>query len=223
MTRVIKYGLIGIGVLLVSGFLIFNFTIDSIVKSNIESIGTEMTGTPVTVDGVSISPFSGRGTITGFRVANPDGYSREHALTVDDFFIELDIFSLWSDEIIVREIQITNAALYVEQKLPENNLRTIMNYMNEVIESDPGSYESMVIDHFLMQDGTADLYTEVGGERSARVEMSTIEIHDLGRGGKQYADEVIREIAGRIAEQALQAATRSGTEQLKDAIQDIFQ
>jgi hypothetical protein len=74
-----------------------------------------------------------------------------------------------------------------------------------------------------MTGGTVDLYTEVGGERSARVETSSIELHDLGRGGGQQAlEDVIKEIAEDIAEEAMRGAVRSGGEQIRDAIRKLF-
>lgn len=220
MARGITYVLIGLLTFLVIGFLILTYSIDSIVKSNIENAGTEMTGTRVTVDNVSISPFSGEGTISGFRIENPEGFSTDHAFVADDFYIKMDVFTLFSDVIEVNEIRLTGPAIYVEQKLTGNNLRTILNNLDEAAESETGTHGELAIGYFLMENGSADLYTEIGGERSARVEVSVIELHDLG--GDQVAEQVLREIAGRIVEQALQAAARSGAEQLRDAIRDIF-
>ena len=222
MSNVIKYGLGGIVAILLIGFLILTLTIDSIVKSGIESVGSEMTETSVTVDRVSISPFSGSGTISGFRVKNPEGYEREFALEVDDFTIEVDIKSLFSDEVIVRKIEITSPSIYVEQKMPENNLRTILRSINAK-SSGETTEKSLVIEHFLMTDGRADLYTQVGGERSASVEIAEIELSDLGRGGgRQAVEDVIQEIAQRVVERSLRAAAQSGVEQIQDAIRDLF-
>ncbi len=222
MTNGLKYSLIGLLIFLVAGFLALTLSIDSIVKSNFEKIGSEMTGTEVEVDNVSISPFSGEGTIRGFRVTNPEGYTTDHAIEIDDFFIHLNVFSLFSDRIEIYEIRINGPAVYVEQQLRGNNLRTILNNMNDYTEAQPAGAE-MVIGYFLMQDGSADLHTEIGGERSARVEMSAIEMHDVGTGGGgQATEQVVKQIAERVFEQALQAAMRSGAEQIEDALRDIF-
>ncbi len=220
MKRGIIYGIIGILVILVAGFLVITLSIDSIVKSNIEEAGSQMAGTRVTVDNVSISPFSGEGTIRGFRVENPEGYSTDHAIIIDDFFIKLDIFTLFSDVINVEEIRLTGPAIYVEQTLTGNNLRTILNNLNEAADAEPGTYGSLAIGYFLMEGGSADLYTEVGGERSARVEVSSIELRDLSE--EHAAEEAVRQIADQIIQQALQAAAQSGVEQLRDAIRDFF-
>lgn len=222
MGKGLKYGLIGLIVVIIVGFVALTFSIDSIVQSSIEDIGSEMTGTPVTVDDVSISPFSGNGTISGFRVANPEGYGEEHAVEIDEFSIELDVMSLFSDEIIIQNVTILSPRIYVEQQLPDNNIQEIINHINS-IESNETTDAKMVIQHFLLENGSVDLYTEVGGERSASVEIETVELNDLGRGGGQQAvEDVVKEIAREVGERALQAAVESGGEQIRDALRDLF-
>lgn len=228
MSKTIKYTVIGLMLLLGAGFLVITFTMDSIVRSNIEKIGSEMTGTRVTVDGASISLFSGEGAITGFRVGNPEGYSTEHAMIMNDFFIRLDVKSLLSDEIIIEEIIITGPSVYVEQKLTGNNLRTILNSINKAApkKASPDEKTSdteLLIRHFLLQDGTVNLHTSIGGERSAWVKMSTIELHDLGRGRERQAvEQIVAQIADRIITEALKSGAKSGTEQIKDLIEGVF-
>lgn len=222
MSKAIKFGLGGILAILIIGFLVLTMSVDSIVKTGIESVGSEMTGTAVTVKRVSISPFSGSGTISGFRVENPEGFEKEYALEVDDFSLELSIRSLFTDEIVVHNIEVDSPSIYVEQKMPENNLRTIMNNI-ESLSAGETSEKALVIEHFIMTEGSADLYTEIGGERSARVEVAQIELNDLGRGGaKQAVEDVIQEIAENVVDQSLRAAAESGAEQIQDAIRDFF-
>lgn len=222
MSKTLKWGITGIVIILIAAVITLVMSVNVIVKSGIEDVGSEMTGTAVTVDRVSISPFSGSGIISGFRVANPDGFSRPNALEIEDFSIELDLFSLFSDEIVVHEIVITTPAVYVEQKMPENNINEIMSNMRDV-SSYEASDASIVIERFVMTDGSAELYTEIGGEQTARVDINDIELTDLGRGGGRDAvEDVILEIAERVAGESLRSAARSGGEQIKDAIRDIF-
>lgn len=222
MGNIIKYSAAAVIVLVIVGFVILTLTIDSIVKSSIEDVGTTMTGTSVTVDGVSISPFSGQGSVSGFRVANPDDYHHDYALEIDEFSISLDVMSLFSDKVVVKEIVITTPAFFVEQQVPDNNIHTILQHVQDTA---PGqaSDKALVIERFLLTNGSADLYTEIGGEREARVEVDEIELTDLGRGGAQQAvEEVIREIAEEVAREAIEAAVQSGGEQIRDALRDLF-
>lgn len=203
-------------------FLVAMLSINSIVKSGIEEIGSEMTGTAVTIESVFISPFSGKGTISGFRVANPGNYSQPYAFLADDFFIELKPLTLFTGEVLVHEIIITSPRIYIEQKLPENNILSIMRNIREYPIGE-ASDTKLVINRFLMTDGSAELYTAVGGDRSAQVEVASVELHDLGRGGGREAmEQVIREIAEDIASEALKGAVQSGTEQLRDAFRDLI-
>lgn len=225
--KIFKYTAIGLASLLMIGFLALTLTVDYILKSGIERVGSEMTKTSVTVSGVSISPFSGRGEITGFKVSNPEGYNAEHAVEIGDFSISLDIGTLLSDEIVVHEIIIRNPSVYVEQKLPENNLKTLMDHIKEATVTGTSAEASMVIEHFLLESGTVELYTEVGGKRSAAVKLSKIELNDLGRGGgREAAEQVVEAIAARVVDEALQAVLKGGSQQLKkeakDALEDIF-
>lgn len=220
MAKGLKYGLIGLIVIVIVGLVALTLSIDSIVKSSIEDIGSEMTGTPVTVDGVSISPFSGQGTISGFRVANPDGYSETYAVEIGELSIEMDVMSLFSDEIIVRQIRVLSPMIYVEQQLPENNIQEILNHVNSV-DAYEASDSEMMIEHFVLQDGRVDLYTEVGGERSASVEIETVEMHDIGD-GRDAVENIIQRIADEVGERVLRAAVESGGEQIRDALRDLF-
>jgi uncharacterized protein involved in outer membrane biogenesis len=222
MLKGIKILLLGLLLVIGAAFLAATFMIDSIVSSNIEQIGSNMTGTSVTVEGVSISPFSGSGTVEGFRVANPDGYSEAYALELEDFSIELEPFSLFSDEVVVNQITISGATVYVEQKLPENNIREIMNHLNSLPDSE-ASDTRLVIEYFVLENGSANLYTKVGGERSASVDFSKIELRDLGRAsGQETTEAVIKQIAEEVAGESLEAAAGSGLEQLKDAVRGLF-
>ena len=112
MSKTVKYLLLGLLLMIGAGFFTLTLMIDSIVSTGIEEIGSEMTGTPVTVENVSISPFSGNGTVTGFRVANPDGYSEDYAMEIENFSFELEPFTLFSNEIIVNDITISGASVF---------------------------------------------------------------------------------------------------------------
>lgn len=222
MSKSIKYTILGLLLLIGAGFLTLTLTIDSIVSSSIEEIGSEMTGTAVTVDNISISPFSGSGTISGFRVANPDGYSQDYAFEIEEFSISLEPFSLFSDEVIVNDITMSGATVFVEQKLPENNIREIMDHLNSVSEGETTD-SRLIIEHFLLESGTTQVYTEVGGERSASVEIPRIELDDLGRESQlDTAEAVIKQIAEEVAGKSLQSVVESGVGDIRDALRGLF-
>ena len=222
MSKAVKWTIGGFLIVAIAVVIAVIMSVNSIVKSGIEQVGSELTGTPVTVNRVSISPLSGEGTISGFQVANPDDFTTESALIIEDFSIRLDVMSLFSDEILIHEITITEPAVTVEQKLSGNNINQIMSHLRNQ-PSGESSDSRMIIERFEMSDASVELYTELGGEQTATVEMGNILLTDLGRGGEMQAvKDVILRIAEEVSDKSLESAVRSGGEQVRDAIRDIF-
>jgi len=222
MKKAIIYVIGGILVVAIIIVLAVMFRLNTIVQSAIEDIGTEMTGTAVTVDRVLISPFSGKGRVTGFRVANPEGFDHEYALEVHDFAIELEIRSVFSDEVIVNEIAITTPAIIMEQKLTGNNINSILGNIRSVSAGETTD-KRLVIEHFLLTDGSVAVYLDIGGERSVHAEIATIELTDLGRGGGQEAvEDIVKEIAEQLAREALRVASQRGGEEVLDTLRGLF-
>lgn len=226
MTKGVKYSLAGIAGIILVGFLVLTFSLDYLVKSGIESTGTDMTGTGVTVEKVSISPFSGTGTIEGLKVKNPEGFESEYAIIIESLNMSLDIGSVLADTVIVNEIIIDQPAISVVQKLPENNLKMLMDNMNQSMGEESASSTAMIIEHILVKSGQVSVTPNIGGERSAVVKMENVELHDVGKQGSSSTAKVIHEISSKIIGEALNTALSGQLEGLKDkakdAVKDIF-
>lgn len=226
MSKGIKYSLLGFIGILVVGFLLLTLSLDYLVKSEIETIGTEMTQTSVTVDNVSVSPFSGTGSIEGLKVKNPDSFESEYAIVIQSFDISIDIGSILSDTVMINEIVIGEPALSVIQKVPENNLRILMNNMNRAMGEGSSSSSAMIIEQLLIENGRVTVTPNIGGERSGTVQMGTIEMQGVGREGSNATKEVVRKVASKLINEALTSALSGQLDGLKDkakdAVKDIF-
>ncbi|TVR33941.1 MAG: hypothetical protein EA404_03715 [Spirochaetaceae bacterium] len=144
-------------------------------------------------------------------------------MEIDNLFIRLDVRSILSDEIVVREMRISSPVVYLEQKLPDNNLATIHSSIRAAASRGTSSDSTLVIERLFMETGTVNLYTRIGGERSERFEMSSIELTGLGRGdGREQVEDVVQQIAEEVVRKALQSAVQSGFGQLRDAVRDLF-
>ena len=102
--------------------------LDSLIKTAIETYGSEATQTAVQVGGVSLSLTSGGGAISDFTIANPAGYSAPDALTLGRIAVQLDTASLpGNGPIIIDTVTITQPQITYEVKGlgPGSNLQTI--------------------------------------------------------------------------------------------------
>jgi hypothetical protein len=204
-------------------FIGITLSLDRIVKSGIESIGSEMTGTQVRVESVSISPISGSGTINGFTVANPDGFDGELMMNIAELSISLDVTSLLSDEILVHEIILNEPGFYIEQTLSGNNVMQILDNMDATAESE-SSETSMIIERFYMENAGIYAGATFVEDVEASYIIDSLEIRDIGR-DNETADtiETIAELADKVADEVLSEAVKNGFDRIRDAVRGIFE
>ncbi|MEX0723120.1 MAG: hypothetical protein WD357_08235 [Gracilimonas sp.] len=214
---------IGIAVILfiVSAVIVLTVTIDSAIKSGIEENGSELFQSVVTVEGVSISMFSGNGSIKGFKIRNPGDFSDEPALSIEEASIDIDLRSLLSDQVLINEIIIKSPELFFEQKGLEANLKTLNDNMN-LAHDEPGE-KTIIIDYLHIEDGNVVVSTSIDRRRTAEANFSEITITDIGRDGNNSIKQSVRQIMEPLLQKAIGEAIKDGvTEQLKNKIQDVL-
>jgi len=101
------------------------------LKAGIESAATKTLDVGVTIDDVDLSIISGKVGFQNLAVSNPPGYQHEKLLELADARIAVQIRSLLSDMVNVRQIKLDGLNVVVEQKGLSNNL-------NDVIKNIPG-------------------------------------------------------------------------------------
>ena len=101
-------------------------SLDGIVKNQIEAIGSELTGVPVTVESVKIDLGKGVGTITGLKIANPDGYNTDAALNLNVLSLDLDLSSLSGSPLILEKLVIDSLEGNLELRDDSTNLSEIV-------------------------------------------------------------------------------------------------
>jgi len=208
--------------LLVILFLGITFSLDRIVKSGIESFGSDITGTRVQVESVSISPISGAGTISGFTVANPGDFEGEMMMSITEFSISLDVMSLLSDEIFIHEILLSEPGFYVEQTVSGNNVLQILDNIDATAESET-SETSMIIERFYMENAEIFVGARFGEDVEASYVIESLELRDIGReGGNTDTIQTIANLADKIADEVLTEAVKNGIESIRDAVRDLF-
>ncbi len=110
--------------LLVVGGMFFYF--DSIVKSGIEVAGSSVLGTAVTVDSVSVFPLNGRGSISGLRIDNPEGFNSQYAFELDSVSVNINARSVFTDVIEIESITVIQPTITYETKITSDNIRTLL-------------------------------------------------------------------------------------------------
>ena len=198
-----------IAILLIVVVIAINLFADSAVKMAIESAGTEALQVGVAVDSVNLSILGGKIGFRNLVIDNPPDYKYERLLELSDAKIAVEIGSLLTDIVNIKEIKFDGLTVVLEQRgISGNNLQDIMKALpaKEAGPSEPGG-KKLHIDTLEITNATAKvkLLPLPGKVDTLTLKLAPIKMTDLG--GENDIDtvaltrKVLLAIAGGIAEQ----------------------
>ncbi len=184
---VVVLGLVILGVVLL---LVLSKAIGSGIKAGVETFGPEVTQTPIALESVDLSAFSGSGEISGLIVGNPEGFNTPHAIKLEGFSMKLQPMSVLSDKIVINEIIIQGPEFILETGvgLGKSNIGTILANIEEFtgpigaepVEEDSGSSKNVQIDLLRITGGNVKVSNKLLGGQALTVPLPDIELTDIG-------------------------------------------
>ena len=188
-------------------------SLDGIVEAAIERFGSEATKTEVAVDGVSISPTDGKGSLSGISVGNPAGFSGNNAFELGGISLAVDAGSVTSDVVVINEIVIAAPVVNYEFGDGGSNLDAIKANVDAYAKSFGGGGSSaessggetkMIIENLIIRDGEANVSGGLLGDESVGTAIPSIHLKDIGKksGGASPAE---------VAERIIDSLTASVT------------
>ena len=113
-------------VVLIGAVLWFGWSqLGNLVKFGIEQGTPPVVQTSVSVEHVTLSPFSGVGVIEGFQIGNPKGFTGPYAVRIGRAEVAVDTNSVSADKIVIQHIRITDPEINLEAGLGGTNLKHI--------------------------------------------------------------------------------------------------
>lgn len=174
--------------------------LETAVRSRIETAASSALGTQVSVSGVILSPFSGKGSVRELKVANPEGFSTPYAIELSSLDFEVDLDTVFSDVIQINSIIVREARISYETRLITDNIRTLIdNIPAREAESTPidsPARKRVIIRDFQMIDPRINVFALVG---SAPIALPNIQIENIGESNAPATiPEASREILGAL-------------------------
>jgi uncharacterized protein involved in outer membrane biogenesis len=215
--------IVGIVVLLlVVALVVVVANLGKVIKAGVEEFGPAFIGVPVTLDSVRIKPLRGHASLNELIVGNPEGFKTDHAIRLGSLSVDLDVASLKTDTIIIREILIDGPRLMIELGLKKTNFGEIMKHIENATASDTSATEQaeapdekpakmVIIQHVLVSGGKVGLSSPVLQGEAISLPLPTLELHDIGKekDGATLASAV-QDILGAIHQSAFQVIASSG-------------
>jgi hypothetical protein len=134
--KVIKFGLLGLIAIVVLACIIVYFSLNGIIKSQVESQGEAATGVDTDLEGVAVSPFSGQLGLSEFTLANPEGFADEPIFRFDDADIKVQLMSLLEEEVVVNHLKVDGARVMVTLNGTDLNIKKLYEQIQERGQSD---------------------------------------------------------------------------------------
>ena len=220
-----------------AGYYFFS-NIDSIVKAAIENYGSEATQARVTLKSVKLSIKEGSGDLSTLAVKNPKGFSSADAITLGDIKVALDLSTLQSNTIVVKDVTILQPSVLYEYTGGGGNLEALQKNVQSYAAKfsggktepnksagDPAQSASkqpekkVIIENLVIRDGKVAATHQALQGRTISANLPTIQLKDIGKdkGGATPA-EVAEKVIGSISA----AASRVATAELQKQAGDIL-
>jgi len=195
-------------IFVVVGLGVVSLSLGRIVKAAVEAAGPRVLGVSVSVEGVTILPWSGRGSLRGLLIGNPRGFKGAHAVKVGSVEMTVKLSSLMTDLIVVERVVVQGPEILYELGPGGSNLARLQANAEaasallgagkaKVAPKAPAG-KSLLIRDFAVSEGRVAMAASVLGGQDLSVALPAVHLTNLGGRGRSPAD---------VAAQALKALT----------------
>lgn len=217
MKKIILAGIIV--VIVIAVFLLNN--INPLVKKGVETGGSKVLSAPVTLQKSDISIFSGSGSLAGLTVGNPQGFNTEYAFLLKQIQVDLDVKSVTSDTIRIKNILIDAPSIIFEGSFGKSNLSQLMANAKSFSgggkkaaepakeTKEGGSEKKMEIDHVKIANGSISVSMTMLKDQKLTVPLPAVELSGIGKNGGTNTAEAMEQILAAVI-QAVIPAVQSG-------------
>lgn len=193
-----------------------------IVETGIETAGPEALNVDVAVENVSLSPFSGKATIKGLTIGQPDGFGDGPMASLGDFSVKLDTASLLSNHIIIDSLIVDAPLLDVRMIDGKTNFKALQDGLGLPETTDaPDESEQITLTIRKLEIKQPRLLAKTDGflKLDEDIMLADFTLSDLGTDDKGLAPkEIARHVMDTLQPQIAKALIAAGA---SDKIKDL--
>ena len=217
--------IVSVIILLMVVLVVFVLTnLDRGIKTAVETIGPEMTQSPVTLNSVDLSLVTAKGGFSGLRVGNPKGFDTADAFILQEISFAMDADSLAGDTIVIDTLHIVAPEIAMERAGGRSNLDQIqaniaayLGTETDQSSSEPESAKKFIIRDLRITDGKIH-YAILGG-KGIDLPLPDLHLTDIGQSEGEADGVSAAEAAGKVINAILGAAGKAVSQ--SGAIKDL--
>ncbi len=203
--------------------------LDAIVARAIEDVGSDVSGTAVSVSGVKLQLLDGKAGVSGIKVANPPGFTGQTIFMLDDIALAIDVASLKKEPVIIDRLAVAQPQVFLElNEEGQSNLNVLKKNVQSYSASraTPADAEQadtpplkFIIRKLVFEGGRVSASTTLRPDKPVITDLPPFEMTDLGKAsGGASGEAIAKEILERLTQQAARAAGRAGVEAAKQEL-----
>lgn len=187
----------------------------SLIKTAVETIGTEVLGVVVSLDSAEISLTEGSGELRGLTIGNPAEFGGSYAMRFGQIKLVIDVADISDELVVIKSVLIDKAELAIVAKGTATNLQAIMANLDSASADTAGAAEEdssevkLIIDEFIFSNAQTSLDSDLLGELSVNIP----DLHLMDIGGKTDGTtirEALQQILVPIVRSSTQAIAAAG-------------
>ena len=200
-------------------------SMDKLIQAGIEKYGPEMTKADITLDKLSIDLTNGQASLLGLSVGNPEGFNTEYLTHLDEVKVSLDLDSITSDPVVVKEILIQSPVFIYELAPGGTNLDAILRNVRDYVNEGAGEKgqnktagPKMIINDVYIRDGTVSVSLKaMNGKKMLTSPLPEIHLQDIGKKeGGATPGEVAEKIIAGVRSSAVSAVAKLNLDAVAD-------
>ncbi len=208
----------GIVVLVIGALVALYFSLNGIVKSQVQTQATEQLKVATTLGSVDLGLFGGTLGLKNLAIASPPGFSAPQMLSVAGLKVDTGgLMKLRNEPIHISTIELDGTQMVVEQKGQKFNFKALIDGLPKNPEktttpSTPTTSKPirLIIDTITISNAHVLLQADIAGiKKRFDVTIPTTSIKDLGNADGQQKGVELKDVATTILSQLASQASKS--------------
>jgi hypothetical protein len=176
------------------------------IKAGIETAATKALNVEVSAGNVDFSIVSGKLTLQSLLIKNPPGYQHDTLLKVTNANIEVDVKSILSDVIKIKDVNLNGFEIILEQRgVSGNNLQDIIKGISDTSEKG----KKLRVDNLVVSNITVQmkLLPVTGQTETITMKITPVRMINLGHDEEldtaALLTKVLLVVADRVVEEGI--------------------
>ena len=172
-----KFLLIAGGAVLIAVVIVFLFSIGRLIHSGIETVGPMLTGVPIELEKVSFNPFNGKLRIQKMIIRNPEGFETDSVLNIGELHVRMSMRSLFTDTIILHDVDLHEPHVTYERTLHASNLSTLQKNLDAL--NTPA--KNVIIENFRINGAHVSISAKLFHGHGVHLPLPHVHLKDVGK------------------------------------------